>query len=552
MSRQSAPKSVVPKLGKFKLRMKLPAYAKIGLIFLGCLLAVIATYRHTNMKLLRAENGAFQRFAHDPPEQRRQLIRLFWTTQNHSHYIPIAFTSEFEFTRLAGMRVWLWRSRQVAALALVATLMFLLARFAARVWQVRDMAANSFAAGVTAVLIFQPFMNELIAWPILFIHLIWISLVLFTLWSLVRLVASPTESLWVWLAAIGAYGSMHFLGLGITVVAATVLILSFLLLGVHREKLNEFRPIKSQLMVALILLVILGGAHALCMVLLPSNPPSPVSNPGSHATFAEAAAFLALYPLAIATSFGGVNSIVPVNREVFGDPWPFGIVIAAAAIWIGLRFYRAALLRKTPAALTRLILYVFSTIAFFGWITMVGIRQIYETDRLGDYGFLVGPRYIVPISFLLVGIVLTFILPFLRQGRTVTTAFSIMIAAAAFWTHYNYDKNVYLRTRLLRGVSHVEAWREIVATARESRNAHLKVPNIPMAALSEGFKFLDLKFFEPMLRDDLQLPAGEHCEFIDWVSCRQQERAAYDAAVPSLRKVIETLGLEETVGSRKN
>jgi hypothetical protein len=130
--------------------------------------------------------------------------------------------------------------------------MFLLVRSAARVWQSRDMTANSFAAGVTAVLIFQPFMNELIAWPILFIHLIWISLVLFTLWSLVHLVTSPTETIWVWLAAIGAYGSMHFLGLGVTVVAATVLIFSFFLLGIHHGKLNEFRPIKSQLMVALI------------------------------------------------------------------------------------------------------------------------------------------------------------------------------------------------------------------------------------------------------------------------------------------------------------
>ena len=552
MSRQSAPKSVVPKLGKFKPRMKLPAYAKIGLIFLGCLLAVIATYRHTNMKLLMTENGAFQRFAHESPEQQLQLIRIFWTTQNHSHYIPIAFTSEFEFTRLAGMRVWLWRSRQIAALALAATLMFLLARSAARVWQVRDIAANSFAAGVTAVLIFQPLMDELIAWPILFIHLIWISLVLFTLWSLVRLVASPTESLWVWLAAIGAYGSMHFLGLGVTVVAATILIFSFLLLGVQSGKLNEFRPIKSQLMVALILLVIFGGAHALCMVLLPSNPPPPASNPGLHVTFAQVVALVALYPLAIATSFGGVSSILPINREVFGDPWPFGIVIAAAAIWIGLRFYRSALSRRTPAALTRLILYVFSTIGFFGWIIMIGIREIYEMDRLGDFGFLIGPRYIVPISFLLVGIVLALIVPFLRRGWSVTAAFSIMIVGAAFWTHYNYDKNVYPRTRLLGSVSHVEAWHELVATARESRSAHLKVPNVPMATLGEGFKFLDLKFFEPMLRDDLELPAGEHCEFIDWISCREQERATYDAAVPSLRKVIETLGLEETAGSQKN
>ena len=99
-------------------------------------------------------------------------------------------------------------------------------------------AANSFAAGLTAVMIFQPFMDELIAWPILFIHLTWISLVLFTLWSLVRLVANPTKGRWVWLAAIAAYGSMHFMGLGAAVVAATALIFCGLLFGIQRGKLN--------------------------------------------------------------------------------------------------------------------------------------------------------------------------------------------------------------------------------------------------------------------------------------------------------------------------
>jgi hypothetical protein len=90
-------KLVVAKMRMFKPKMKLPTYAKAAFIFLGCLLAVIAAYRHTNMKLLRAENGAFQCFAHESPERQLHLIRTFWTTQNHNHYIPIAFTSEFGF-----------------------------------------------------------------------------------------------------------------------------------------------------------------------------------------------------------------------------------------------------------------------------------------------------------------------------------------------------------------------------------------------------------------------------------------------------------------------
>lgn len=528
------------------------AYARFVLIFCCCLGAAIAGFGRINMKLLRAESGVYQRFAHDSQEQQHQLLRTFWTMQNHSHYIPIAFTNEFEFTRVAGMRNWLWRSRQIAALALVATLTFLLARDVARIWQMSDFAANSFAAGFAALLTFQPLMNELIAWPILFIHLIWISLVLFALWCLVTLVSRPTEVRWIWLAAISAYASMHFLGLGAVVVAATALIFCLLLLGIRRGYLPEFAPLKSQLIAALIFVALLGSAHALCMFLLPSSsPPSPLSNKAFHASVAEAIALITLYPLAIATSFGGVNSILPVNRQIFGDPWPFGILIAVAAIWIALRLGRAAFHRKTATATTGMILHVFATAALFGWIVMIGLRQIYETDRLGDYGFLVGPRYLVPASFLVAGILLVVMMLFFRRGGTRAGIFSIMMAVAAFWSHYNYDKNVYTRTPLLQGVCHVRAWRQIVAMARESRNAHLKIPDIPMARLTEGFD-LDLRFFEPMLHDDLQLSPGERCEFIGWNECRKEKRASYEAAVPSLRNVIQALALEDprtTAGS---
>lgn len=526
-------------------KLNFAKYLTVALIFCCCVLAAMAGFGRTNMKLLQAESGVYQRFAHASKEQKAQLLRTFWTMQNHGHYIPIAFTNEFEFTRLAGMHSWPWRSRQIAALALAATLTFLLARSAARIWQMNGFAANSFAAGFAAILTFQPLMNELIAWPVLFIHLIWISLVLFTLWCLVTLANRPTEGRWVWLAAIAAYGSMHFLGLGAAVVVATGLIFCLLLFGIQRGHLREFGPIKTQLIAALIFLGVLGSAHALCMFLLPSSsPPSPLSSKAFHASVAEAIALVTLYPLAIATSFGGVNSILPVNRQIFGDPWPFGILIAVAAIWIGIRLGRAAFHGKTTTALTAMVLHVFATTAFFGWIMMIGLRQIYETDRLGDYGFLVGPRYLVPVSFLLCGILLVMMMPFFRRGGTRSAIFSIMIAAAAFWSHYNYDKNVYSRTPLLTGVSQVRAWQQIVAVARESRSAHLKIPNIPMAKLTEGFDF-DLRYFEPMLRHDLQLSPGEHCEFIDWNECRKEDRTSYEAAVPSLRSVIQTLGLEE-------
>jgi hypothetical protein len=49
--------------------------------------------------------------------------------------------------------------------------------------------------------------------------------------------------------------------------------------------------------------------------------------------------------------------------------------------------------------------------------------------------------------------------------------------------------------------------------------------------------------FEPLLRDELKLK--EQCRFADWAECRGVNRAQYDAAAPSLRRLTELLGLND-------
>jgi len=77
MSRQTAAEFVVLDMGRLKPKTTFPIYIRVALVFLGCLFGIIAAYRHTNIKLFRAENGAYQRFAHESSEQQAQLIRTF-------------------------------------------------------------------------------------------------------------------------------------------------------------------------------------------------------------------------------------------------------------------------------------------------------------------------------------------------------------------------------------------------------------------------------------------------------------------------------------------
>ena len=50
--------------------------------------------------------------------------------------------------------------------------------------------------------------------------------------------------------------------------------------------------------------------------------------------------------------------------------------------------------------------------------------------------------------------------------------------------------------------------------------AKLPIPNIPLASLAQEFHQYDLRLFEPLLHDELKLPAPERCEFVEWPECR--------------------------------
>jgi len=103
--------------------------------------------------------------------------------------------------------------------------------------------------------------------------------------------------------------------------------------------------------------------------------------------------------------------------------------------------------------------------------------------------------------------------------------------------------NVLAKATPLHGASHIQVWRNLVQIAREPRAANLPIPNIPLKSLSY-FPFVDFKFLEPLLHDELRLPPNEHDSFLDWKECREHRLAEYLTKCPTLLPTAQLLDLD--------
>ena len=66
-----------------------------------------------------------------------------------------------------------------------------------------------------------------------------------------------------------------------------------------------------------------------------------------------------------------------------------------------------------------------------------------------------------------------------------------------------------------------------------------------------GFAFIDMKFFAPLLRDDLHIRASDQCHFIEWDQCSDERRAEYFRKCPSLLQLARLLDLNLEMGTAK-
>jgi hypothetical protein len=108
-----------------------------------------------------------------------------------------------------------------------------------------------------------------------------------------------------------------------------------------------------------------------------------------------------------------------------------------------------------------------------------------------------------------------------------------------------YQASAYPLLAPLSRIEHSIAWKLIVDTARECRSAQLPIPNVPLGALTQEFADLDARMFEPLLRQELHLAAGENIEIVPWDQYLAADRKRYQAAVPSLPLLEQKLGVAE-------
>jgi len=129
------------------------------------------------------------------------------------------------------------------------------------------------------------------------------------------------------------------------------------------------------------------------------------------------------------------------------------------------------------------------------------------------------------------------------QRLVFVAVVSSLFAVGAIVGHRSYESHVLARTAPLHGASHIQIWRNLVQIAHEARAANLPIPNIPLQSLS-GFSFVDFKFLEPLLHDELHLPENEHDSFLDWTECREHRLAEYLTKCPTLLPTAQLLNVD--------
>lgn len=491
-------------------------------------------YHRTNITFFRAESGWYQFLSHEQPQVRRNYVAFFFTHSYHGHFTPFAFATEFALTRLAGPHENFWKWRQLFALSLVASAIFLLVCAAARTHRLSTPVTLAAASAVTAIFVLQPLMRELVAWPFMVMQMGWMICGTIALLALVRFATDPGESRWIWIAAGSAYASMHCLGLGAVTVGATILIFCFFLGGIYRGRFSALAGNRRRLQIALVTLMGLATLHGLAMLHSFGASKEPASSPGLAASLG----FWIYSLFASVRTLLGLPILPHPNVNLIAAAWPYGllaILVLAAVLYF---LARSALREATPAALTRFVLHTFSIASFGGFVVVMlarhGLEPAWEFRSV-----LIGPRYLVPITFTLLGSVVVLAIALARRGGLVAAVFFVGLSCAALAANRHHATQVYP----VNMVSHEKAWQSIMAVAQECQAAGLPIPNVPMVKLTQEFYDWDLRSFEPLLRD--QLKSTEPCRFVDWAESRGVNRAQYDAAAPSLPRLIELLDLED-------
>jgi len=514
------------------------ARAFIVIFFLWWLLTA-AVYRQTASSFLRAESGWFLFLSHSDTGVQQRFEKVLLTKNFWGHYTPLAFVAEFETAKFAGTRGAFWKWRQITVLAVVATILFLLVRDAGFAFGLTKPGAISAAFALTAVLSFQFQMRDFVAWPFMIMQICWLLFSLLALLGLVRIVQRPAEKRWPWLAATSAYVSLHFLGLGIATVAATI----STMIEIHLANRRGPPSPRARIALPLWTLAVVAAIHAIAMQKFMRVEPMATSNGWKAAEFLTE--LLGFIPNLVFATVRGLFSTALLKPESWQlrQQWPYGLLILLGfALLVGATF-RQAVRSADGRRQTRFVLHIFAAISFLTCVALIAIRQWSEPSAHHFADYLSAARYLIPASLVLV----PFLFELFAAIGSLPGARGVFVNAAlglgAVAGHLYFAARIYPNVAPQAMISHDRAWRSIVTMARECQSAGLAIPDLPMGELTQEFFDWDLKLFEPLLRSDLKVSTD--LPIAPWSDFANRSPDEYSKKVPALAEVRRRLRLDE-------
>ena len=477
--------------------------------------------------------------SHSSLRVQHDFEKALFTQAVHGHYTPCAFLAEFVTAKLAGTNGQYWKWRQITVLALLATVLFLFARNSGYGFQLSRLRANLAAVSLTAILIFQPQMRDFIAWPFMILQLCWLLFTVIALLCLVQMARRPTERVWPWLAAGSAYGSLHFLGLGIATVVATAAVLAVIWSGTRRGAPTSTPHVATPLL-GLIVPATLHMAFMIAFSRAETLLPSAGWQPRSF--LLEVLGFVSNFALATLRNLFSTSQ--PSSTWQNAHDWPYGLaILLGCAVLASSSLFRFLKGPTTPNQVS-FVLQTFASVSFVTIIALIAVREWHEPSPHGFADYLTGARYLVPSTFALAGIMAELLFLLAALPTLLSATLYVGLAVCAVLGGLQYATYVYPRVTSRSMISHEHAWRALVSMARECRRAGLPIPNVPLGALTQEFNDWDLELFQPLLRAELRVPPETGLQFMAWPDRESDLPNEYDRAVPTLVEVRKQLRLK--------
>ena len=122
--------------------------------------------------------------------------------------------------------------------------------------------------------------------------------------------------------------------------------------------------------------------------------------------------------------------------------WPYGLFAILILAVVLCLLARSALCDATPAARTRFVLHAFSITSFAGFVFLMLARRVIEPGS--DFrALLIGSRYLVPITFTLLGSAVVLAVALARRGGFVAAVFFVCLSCAALAANRHHARQVY-------------------------------------------------------------------------------------------------------------